>query len=205
MSGVNKVMIIGHLGADPELRTVSNGNTVARLNVATSENWTDREGQRHEKTEWHRIVVWGKQAEICGKFLSKGRQVYIEGRLQTRSWEDQNNQKKYTTEIIANNVQFLGAQTSSEATGSNFYGSSQKEDRRKSYTAASTGSTASTHNTMTGGTAGVDESQMQDGTKTVNYESSGVASKAEESSTGSSSSLKKDSTTSFDKNEEIPF
>lgn len=111
MSGVNKVIIIGRLGADPELKTVTGGQSVCRLSVATSENWTDREGQKQERTEWHRIVVWGKLAELCGKYLSKGRQAYIEGRLQTRSWEDQQGQKRYTTEIVANTVQFLGGQT----------------------------------------------------------------------------------------------
>ena len=108
MSGVNKVIIIGRLGADPEVKTVSGGQTVARLSVATSENWTDREGQKQERTEWHKVVVWGKLAELCGKYLSKGRQAYIEGRLQTRSWEDQQGQKRYATEIVANTVQFLG-------------------------------------------------------------------------------------------------
>lgn len=109
MSGVNKVIIVGRLGTDPEIKTVGSGQQVARLSVATSENWVDREGKKQERTEWHRIVVWGKLAEICGRHLSKGRQVYLEGRLQTRSWEDQQGQKKYATEIIANNIQFLGA------------------------------------------------------------------------------------------------
>ena len=109
MSGVNKVIIVGRLGSDPEVKTVSSGQTVCRLSVATSENWTDRDGQRQERTEWHRVVIWGKMAEVCGQHLSKGRQVYLEGRLQTRSWEDQQGQKKYTTEIIANTVQFLGS------------------------------------------------------------------------------------------------
>ncbi len=108
MSGINKVILIGRLGADPEVKTVSGGQTVARLSVATSENWTDREGKKQERTEWHRIVVWGKLAELCGKYLSKGRQVYVEGRLQTRSWEDQQGQKRYSTETVANTVQFLG-------------------------------------------------------------------------------------------------
>jgi single-strand DNA-binding protein len=108
MAGVNKVIIVGRLGADPETKQVGNGGTVARLSVATSENWVDKEGQKQERTEWHRIVVWGKLAEICGRHLAKGRQVYVEGRLQTRSWED-NGQKKYSTEIVANTVQFLGA------------------------------------------------------------------------------------------------
>ena len=107
MSGVNKVMIIGRLGADPEVKEISTGNTVTTLSVATSESWNDKQGQKQERTEWHRVVVWGKLAELCGKYLSKGRQLYVEGRLQTRSWEDQNGQKKYTTEVVANNVQFL--------------------------------------------------------------------------------------------------
>lgn len=108
MAGVNRVIVLGRLGADPEVKTVAGGQTVARLSVATSENWTDKGGQKQERTEWHRIVVWGKLAELCGKYLSKGRQVYCEGRLQTRSWEDQQGQKRYTTEIVANTVQFLG-------------------------------------------------------------------------------------------------
>lgn len=106
MSGVNKVIIVGRLGQDPETKAVGQGATVTRLNVATSESWV-KDGQKQERTEWHRIVVWGKLAEICGKYLAKGRQVYVEGRLQTRSWED-NGQKKYSTEIVANTVQFLG-------------------------------------------------------------------------------------------------
>lgn len=109
MAGINKVIIVGRLGADPEMRTVGNGGTVTRLSIATSENWVDKEGQKQERTEWHRVVVWGRLAEICGKHLSKGRQVYCEGRLQTRSWEDQQGQKRYSTEIVANTVQFLGA------------------------------------------------------------------------------------------------
>ncbi len=108
MSGVNKVIIVGRLGADPELKSVGNGQNVARLSIATSENWTGKDGQKQERTEWHRVVVWGRQAENCAKHLAKGRQVFVEGRLQTRSWEDQQGQKKYATEIVANNVQFLG-------------------------------------------------------------------------------------------------
>lgn len=108
MSGVNKVIIVGRLGKDPEVKTVTGGQTVATLSLATSENWTDKQGQKQERTEWHRIVVWGKLAELCGKYLTKGRQAYVEGRLQTRQWEDQQGQKRYTTEIVANTVQFLG-------------------------------------------------------------------------------------------------
>ena len=109
MSGVNKVILVGRLGADPEVKTISQGQTVARLSVATSESWTGKDGQKQERTEWHRVTVWGKLAEICGKHLSKGRQVYVEGKLQTRSWEDQQGQKRYATDIVASTVQFLGA------------------------------------------------------------------------------------------------
>ena len=113
MSGVNKVIIVGRLGNDPEMKAVGQGATVTRLSIATSENWVDKGGQKQERTEWHRVVVWGKLAEICGKYLAKGRQVYVEGKLQTRSWED-NGQKKYSTEIVASTVQFLGS-TNAEA------------------------------------------------------------------------------------------
>jgi single-strand DNA-binding protein len=126
MAGVNKVIVVGRLGTDPEVRTVGNGGTVTRLSVATSENWVDKEGQKQERTEWHRIVVWGRLAEICGKHLSKGRQVYVEGRLQTRSWEDQQGQKKYSTEIVANTVQFLGA--AGEQRSESSHASSSRDD-----------------------------------------------------------------------------
>ncbi len=109
MAGVNKVIIVGRLGANPEVRKVNSGQSVAHFNVATSENWVDNQGQKQERTEWHRIVVWGKLADICGQHLSKGRQVYVEGRLTTRQWEDKSGQKRYTTEIVANTVQFLGS------------------------------------------------------------------------------------------------
>lgn len=105
---VNKVILVGRLGADPEVKAINSGNTVARLNVATSESWV-KDGQKQERTEWHRVTVWGKLAEICGKHLAKGRQVYIEGKIQTRPWEDQTGAKRYTTEIVASTVQFLGS------------------------------------------------------------------------------------------------
>lgn len=107
MSGVNKVILVGRLGGDPEIRYTQGGAAVANFNIATSENWTDREGQKQERTEWHRIVVWGKMAETCSQFLAKGRQVFVEGRLQTRQWDDKEGNKRYTTEIVANTVQFL--------------------------------------------------------------------------------------------------
>ena len=108
MASVNRVMLIGNLGADPELRHTPNQTAVATLSVATKEVRNDRDGNRQEFTEWHRIVVWGRQAENAAKYLSKGRAVFIEGRLQTRSWEDKNGVKRYSTEIVAQNLQFLG-------------------------------------------------------------------------------------------------
>ena len=108
MIGVNKVTLLGNLGADPETKKTASGQNITLFNLATSNAWTNREGQRQEHTEWHRIVVWGKLAETCAEYLSKGRKVYIEGRLQTRSWEDDKGQKRYTTEIVANQVLFLG-------------------------------------------------------------------------------------------------
>jgi single-strand DNA-binding protein len=109
MAGVNKVILVGRLGADPELKAISTGNSVARFSLATSENWVDKDGQRQERTEWHRIVVWGRLGELVARRLSKGKQAYVEGRLQTRSWEDNQGQKRYATEVVANSIQFLDA------------------------------------------------------------------------------------------------
>jgi single-strand DNA-binding protein len=106
--GVNKVILVGHLGADPDMRYTPSGQGVCELRLATSESWNDKNGQRQERTEWHRIVVWGKRAEVCSKYLSKGRQVFVEGRIQTRTYDDKDGNKRYITEIIANDVQFLG-------------------------------------------------------------------------------------------------
>ena len=115
---VNKVMLIGRLGNNPEIRYTNTQMAVANFNIATSENWTDKAGQKQERTEWHKIVVWGKLAERCSQYLSKGRQCFIEGRLQTRQWEDQTGNKRYTTEIVANTVQFLGGNTGAQASTS---------------------------------------------------------------------------------------
>ncbi len=109
---VNKVILIGHLGADPEIRYTADGTPVATFRLATNETWMGKNGQREERTEWHRIVAFGKLAEICGEYLSKGRQVYIEGRLQTRSWEDREGVKRYTTEIVATTMQMLDSRGS---------------------------------------------------------------------------------------------
>lgn len=120
MAGVNKVIIVGRLGTDPEVKNISPEQTVCRLSVATSESWTDKQGTKQERTEWHRVVVWGKLAELCGKYLSKSKQVYVDGRLQTRSWEDDNGGKKYTTEIVAKTVQFLDAPQKREEKPKNY-------------------------------------------------------------------------------------
>ncbi|MGE0616379.1 MAG: single-stranded DNA-binding protein [Bacteriovoracia bacterium] len=105
---VNKVIIVGRLGQNPELRYTPSGAAVANFSVATNEAWVDKQGQKQERTEWHKCVVWGKQAELCNQYLQKGRQVYLEGRLQTRQWQDKDNQTRYTTEIQVSNVRFLG-------------------------------------------------------------------------------------------------
>jgi single-strand DNA-binding protein len=109
MSGVNKVILIGNLGNDPDLRHTPNGTAVSNLRIATNEFFTNRDGQKEQRTEWHRVVAFGRLAEICNQYLKKGRQVYFEGRLRTREWEDQKGDKRYTTEIIATNMVMLGA------------------------------------------------------------------------------------------------
>jgi single-strand DNA-binding protein len=108
---VNKVILLGRLGQDPELKYTPGGSAVCNFSLATTESWTDKGGQKQEKTEWHRIVVWGKLAELCNQYLAKGRQAFLEGRLQTRSWDDKDGQKRYTTEILASTVQFIGGPT----------------------------------------------------------------------------------------------
>ena len=115
MAGVNKVILVGNLGRDPEIRYTPSGQAVANFTLATSESFNNREGKREERTEWHRIVVWGKTAENCAQYLAKGRTVYIEGRLQTREWEDKEGQKRRTTEVVAQTVQFLGGPRGSGA------------------------------------------------------------------------------------------
>ena len=110
---VNKVILLGRLGQDPELKYTPGGSAVCNFSLATTESWTDKSGQKQEKTEWHRIVVWGKLAELCNQYLSKGRQAFLEGRLQTRSWDDKDGNKRYTTEILASTVQFIGGPAAS--------------------------------------------------------------------------------------------
>ncbi|EKT4486713.1 single-stranded DNA-binding protein [Shewanella algae] len=116
--GVNKVILVGNLGQDPEVRYMPNGNAVANITVATSESWKDQQGQQQERTEWHRVVMYGKLAEIAGEYLRKGSQVYLEGKLQTRKWKDQSGQDKYTTEVVIDmggTMQMLGGRNQQNA------------------------------------------------------------------------------------------
>lgn len=108
MASLNKVQIIGNLGSDPEMRFTANGNAMARFSVACNRSWTTPDGERREDTEWVRVVCWDRQAELAGQYLSKGRQVYVEGRLQTRQWQDRDGQDRWTTEVVARDVLFLG-------------------------------------------------------------------------------------------------
>jgi len=108
MASVNKVILIGNLGRDPEVKYTQTGTAVANLSVATNEVWTDKAGQKQERTEWHRVVVWGKQAQVLAEHLAKGKQVYVEGSLQTRSWDDRDGNKRYTTEVRALRVLMMG-------------------------------------------------------------------------------------------------
>ena len=110
MAGVNKAILVGNLGRDPEIRYTSDGKAVANFTIATSSTWKDKAtGERKQNTEWHRIVAFGRLAEICGEYLSKGKQVFVEGRLQTREWEDQQGNRRWTTEVVASEMQMLGS------------------------------------------------------------------------------------------------
>ena len=148
---VNKVILVGNLGADPEVRYTPGGQPVANFRIATSENWVDKQGQKQERTEWHRIVAWGKLAELCGEYLAKGRQVFVEGKLQTRQWDDRDGNKRYTTELVANQVsslerrerdedaQFGGDDRPSGSTGSGSAGSGPSGGSRPASSAPSGG------------------------------------------------------------------
>ncbi|AEP28484.1 single-stranded DNA-binding protein [Brumicola nitratireducens] len=111
--GVNKVILVGNLGNDPEVRYMPNGNAVANLSIATSESWKDQQGQLQEKTEWHKVTMYRRLAEIAGEYLKKGSQIYLEGKLQTRKWQDQQGNDRYTTEVIADQLQMLGGRNES--------------------------------------------------------------------------------------------
>ena len=118
MASVNKVILIGHLGADPEISTTQGGTALAKFRIATTDTWKDRtSGEKQERTEWHSIVAWDKLAQICGEYLHKGKMVYVEGSLQTRSWDDASGQKRYKTEIKANNILMLSPRVDGAARG----------------------------------------------------------------------------------------
>ena len=120
--GINKVILVGHLGNDPEMRYGNNGNAIANISLATTASWKDKNtGEQQDRTEWHRVVMFNRLGEIAGEYLKKGSQVYIEGRLQTRKWQDQSGQDKYTTEIVANEMQMLGGRGGGEMSGGGGY------------------------------------------------------------------------------------
>lgn len=127
--GVNKVILVGNLGQDPEVRYMPNGNAVANITVATSESWKDQQGQQQERTEWHRVVMFNKLGEIAGEYLRKGSQVYLEGKLQTRKWKDQSGQDRYTTEIVADQMQMLGSRPQNQGAQPNNFNQPQQQNQ----------------------------------------------------------------------------
>lgn len=129
--GINKVILVGNLGKDPEVRYAPNGGAVANITIATSESWKDKtSGEKQERTEWHRVVFFGKLAEIAGEYLKKGAQIYIEGRLQTRKWQDKEGKDRYTTEIVANDMQMLGSRGGAGESYSQDAGESSGHERK---------------------------------------------------------------------------
>ena len=145
--GVNKAIIVGNLGRDPEVRYTANGNAISNITVATTESWKDKQsGERQEKTEWHRVVFFGRLAEIAGEYLKKGAQVYIEGRLQTRKWEDKSGQERYTTEIVASEMQMLGSR-----------GGGASEASDDDYSSAARSATGSSGGSTSGGDPDLDD------------------------------------------------
>ena len=133
MASVNKVILVGNLGRDPETRYTTGGEAVTNVSIATTDTWKDKNGEKQERTEWHRVAFFGKLAEIAGEYLKKGSQVYVEGRLQTRKWQDKDGQDKYTTEIIADRMQMLGGRAGGAA------GTSEAPERERSAVAAASG------------------------------------------------------------------
>jgi single-strand DNA-binding protein len=139
MASVNKVILLGNLGRDPETRYTTGGDAVTNLNIATSETWKDKSGEKQERTEWHRVVLFGRQAEVAGEFLKKGRSVYIEGRLQTRKYTDKDGVEKYSTEIVADRMQLLGSGRDSSGGDAEFSSGGGGARREPSAAAASPG------------------------------------------------------------------
>ena len=131
MASVNKVILVGNLGRDPETRYTTGGDAITNLNIATSETWKDKAGEKQEKTEWHRVVLFGRQAEIAGEYLKKGRSVYIEGRLQTKKYTDKDGVEKYSTEIVGDRMQLLGSRDGSGGGDAEFSGGGGGGARRE--------------------------------------------------------------------------
>lgn len=138
MASVNKVILIGNLGRDPEVRYMPSGDAIANLSLATTETWKDKNGERQEATEWHRVVFFGKQAEVCGQYLKKGSQVYVEGSLRTRKYQDKDGQDRYITEIRGERMQMLGGRPGG---GTADYGDTREETRRPAETGEAAGKT----------------------------------------------------------------
>jgi single-strand DNA-binding protein len=131
---INKIILVGNLGKDPELRQTASGTSVASFSLATSEKFKDKNGTMQERTEWHNIVAWGNLAEICGKYLHKGKQIYCEGRIQNRSYDDRDGNKRYITEIVINNMQMTGSRSDGDRIGqAGSYGSSMDDDEVPDY------------------------------------------------------------------------
>ena len=133
MASVNKVILIGNLGRDPETRYMSNGDAVTNISLATTEIWKDKNGEKQEKTEWHRVTFYRKLAEIAGEYLKKGRPVYVEGRLETRKWTDKNGMERFTTEIIATDMKMLGSRTGSDSFDSSSNDANESTSRQSTY------------------------------------------------------------------------
>ena len=127
MASLNKVMLIGRLGQDPEIRYTQSGSSVANINIATNENWTDKNGEKQERTEWHSLVLWGKLADLAQSYLKKGSQIFAEGRIQTRDWEDDKGQKHYRTEVVVTTLQFLDSKFNENNNHTDNYKNPEKE------------------------------------------------------------------------------
>ena len=138
MASVNKVILVGNLGRDPETRYTTNGDAVTNIRLATTDTWKDKNGEKQERTEWHNVVFYGRQAEIAGEYLKKGRQIYVEGRIQTRKWQDKEGQDRYTTEIVADRMQMLGSREGSGAPA----GADEPPARERATAGASKGGSA---------------------------------------------------------------
>ncbi len=147
MASLNKTLLIGRLGRDPELKYMQNGNAVCGFSIATSETWKDKSGEKQEKTEWHNVVMFGKLAEIAGEYLNKGSEVYIEGKIETKTWQDKEGNDRQTTQIIANEMKMLGSPKSSE----------QKPAQQKPQTTQQTNKSAQNYARQSGGSSHFDD------------------------------------------------